>query len=410
MKQKTLVLALFAITLFSCTGKSSKTENANVETNATEEKLSANKTDKDGIITEDLLWEILMKTPTDKILEDMGLPKDSLRKAKADSLFRPGYEENQKNYLRYDETNVDGIRKFVNIACYPSADGKKLICIFNCGGGIDIYITTADLTYEYELATGTLTSIERPIDPYTLDEFYNPAFFTSKQFNAIQKSFGDKQQYFFGEYDEDGFSALVSVDSNLFEDWEEFQECSFVTHRYSSDYGWVKRYWNGMRFVKRPEAQLKSTINTITNHSVDGIFIAEKIDNFIIKVKQRYSVKQESLNLEGNDYVVYNVYEEDEKLYSVEPNSYDPSIIYRIRVYDSRFKTKEGIGANSTFADLKSKYEIRRVDTENGLRIYVEELYIDFVPDESQVQGSWYEKSDYKKLPDNLRIKKIIID
>ena len=52
----------------------------------------------------------------------------------------------------------------------------------------------------------------------------------------------------------------------------------------------------------------------------DGVVIGEKINDFITEVNQRYSVKKESINMEGDDYIIYNVYEDGRKLYSVEPD------------------------------------------------------------------------------------------
>ena len=147
----------------------------------------------------------------------------------------------------------------------------------------------------------------------------------------------------------------------------------------------------------------------ITSNSVDGVVIGKNIQDFITKVQQRYSVKKETMNMEDDDYVIYNVYEDRRKLYSVEPDFDNPDVIYRIWVYDSICKTKEGIGVNSSLADIKSKYTIEYISTEEGLSIHVKEIPVAFIPDESKLPDNWWIKTDYKKLPDDLPIKEIII-
>jgi len=152
-----------------------------------------------------------------------------------------------------------------------------------------------------------------------------------------------------------------------------------------------------------------SEILLITDHSVDGVVVGEKISEFVPKVQQRYSVKKETINLEGEDYDIYNVYEDGGKLYSVEPDFDNPDIIYRIWIYDSKFKTKEGIGVHSTLAEIKSKYHIESINIEEGLSLFVKEISVSFIPDASQLPEDWWEKADYEKLPENLLIKEIII-
>ena len=155
--------------------------------------------------------------------------------------------------------------------------------------------------------------------------------------------------------------------------------------------------------------EIQKTI-LIASNSVDGVVIGKKIDDFIAEGQQRYSVKKETMNMEGDDYVIYNVYEGERKLYSVEPDFDNPDVIDRIWVYDSKCKTKEGIGVNSSLADIKSKYTIEYISTEEGLSIHVKEIPVAFIPDESKVPDNWWGKADYKKLPDNLPILKIIVN
>jgi|GEM_PF-5223889 len=425
MKRTLFLLTFFTISLLSCTQKGEKKENTtqaetDMETNLAENSHATQDEaieTSDEIITAKLMWEILMKAPIDKMLEDMLLTKEQLRKAKEEGYFDTGYGDIKNNYLQYDETDNNGVRKFITVACYPTDDGKKLITIVNAGGGIDIYATFMDQTYEYELATGRLTSIERPIEPYTIDEFYDKSFFTPKQYEAIQKSFSETSQYHFGEIDKDGYGVILGV-SDYFETWEEFEECMDMTYKYREESGkiWIRRQWNGKRFVKiqekvsenTPVASSQETL-LIKSNSVDGVVIGEKIEDFIAKVQQRFTVKKEKIRMEGDDYDIYNVYEGKRKLYAVEPDFDKPDIIFRIWIHDSKCKTEEGIGVGSTFADIKSKYTIERITTENMFMIHVKEISISIIPDISNLPESLQIKPDKEKMPDNLPIKMIIL-
>ena len=195
-------------------------------------------------IEAELLWKIFMKIPKDKMADDVFLTEEDIKKAKSEEQFEAG-----SNYLRY-ELYREGGNITVTMACYPSDDGKKLVTIFNYRGGMDGFnITFVDKTYEYELAAEILTPVERPIEPFTLDEFYNNdnSFFTPKQYSAIQKNFADKRQFHLSNVNKDGIKVFLGVYDDL-----GIEELGDIIFDYHEDYGTgeVARYWNGKRFVK----------------------------------------------------------------------------------------------------------------------------------------------------------------
>lgn len=162
---------------------------------------------------------------------------------------------------------------------------------------------------------------------------------------------------------------------------------------------------------------IKTTISTsttdfITNKSVDGVIIGEKIADFISEIRQRYSVKKEKIQLEGDSYDIYNVYDKGQKIYSVEPNTDKPDIIDRIWVYGTKFKTEKGIGVGSTLAEIKSKYHVESISTEGegGLSVTVKEISIGIIMDNSKLPENWWDKMDNKEIPENLPIEEIIIN
>ena len=162
---------------------------------------------------------------------------------------------------------------------------------------------------------------------------------------------------------------------------------------------------------------IKTTISTsetdfITNKSVDGVTIGEKITDFVSVVRQRYTVKKEKMQLEGDSYDIYNVYDKGQKIYSVEPDFDKPDSIDRIWICGKEFKTEKGIGVGSTLADIKSKYHIESIGTEGegGLQILVKEISVAFIMDNSRLPKDWWEKENKEEIPENLPIEEIIID
>lgn len=152
-----------------------------------------------------------------------------------------------------------------------------------------------------------------------------------------------------------------------------------------------------------------SKADFITNNSVDGVAIGDKIAEFIAEVNQRYTVKKEISQLEGDDFDIYNVYENKQKIYSIEPDFDQPDIIHRIWVFSSKFKTAEGIGIGSTLSEIKSKYHIETISTEAGLHVFVKEISVCFILDDSKLPKGWWEKMDIEKIPANLAVVEIII-
>jgi hypothetical protein len=162
---------------------------------------------------------------------------------------------------------------------------------------------------------------------------------------------------------------------------------------------------------------IKTIISTsetdfITNKSVDGVTIGEKITDFVSVVRQRYTVKKEKMQLEGDSYDIYNVYDKGQKIYSVEPNIDKPDIIDRIWVYGTKFNTEKGIGVGSTLAEIKSKYQVESISTEGegGLSITVKEISVGIIMDNSKLPENWWDKMDNKEIPEYLPIEEIIIN
>ena len=196
----------------------------------------------ESIINEDLLWDIFLKIHEDSIPDYLFNTIQKRRQAKIDELFTTGYEDIEKNRLRYDVTDSNGSRIFMGLACYLTDDGKKLITLFYHGAGMDVYENLSNQTYEYDMATAELKAIERPIDPYTIDEFIDEATLTPEQISEMKKLFSYKNLLINVDINRTGFSVYFSAIDAFDYDWEKFGD--FIRNNQ------VRRDWNGKRFVK----------------------------------------------------------------------------------------------------------------------------------------------------------------
>ena len=58
----------------------------------------------------------------------------------------------------------------------------------------------------------------------------------------------------------------------------------------------------------------------IENDCVDNVKIGMDISKFLESKREIYKVKEETISLEGDDYAIFNVYENSELIYAVEPD------------------------------------------------------------------------------------------
>ena len=75
-------------------------------------------------------------------------------------------------------------------------------------------------------------------------------------------------------------------------------------YREEHDNFWIRRQWDGNRFVKVAEEGSVSASGDpasetllITSNSVDGVAIGEKIEDIIANVQQRFTVKKEKVRM-----------------------------------------------------------------------------------------------------------------
>jgi hypothetical protein len=153
------------------------------------------------------------------------------------------------------------------------------------------------------------------------------------------------------------------------------------------------------------------TAGLIESGSIDGIKIGMSINEFLNIRKEQYIVKKEKIQLEGDEYDIYNVYQNGKKVYAIEPDCEKECKIWRIWVYGRDFKTKEGIGVGSTLSDLKGKYTIKElsIEGEGGVAIFVKEIDVTFFLDSTKIPETWWTNQNISSLNDQLVIDMIII-
>jgi len=147
----------------------------------------------------------------------------------------------------------------------------------------------------------------------------------------------------------------------------------------------------------------------IENDCVDNVKIGMEISDFLESKNLIYNVKEETISLEGDDYPIFNVYDNSELIYAVEPDESENKV-WRIWLYGKKFKTERGIGIGNTLGDLKNKYTIEDMTSAEGsVFILVKEIEVGFELDGSKIPKEWWDEIKFEELKNDLPISLIII-
>jgi len=86
-------------------------------------------------------------------------------------------------------------------------------------------------------------------------------------------------------------------------------------------------------------------------------------------------------------------------------------VVWRINVYDKRFRTDKGIGVGSTLGDIRKSYKVDWIAFGEGLLFArVEEIGMSFALDIVKVPPKWYETRDQNLIPDSAKVVSVLID
>ena len=164
-----------------------------------------------------------------------------------------------------------------------------------------------------------------------------------------------------------------------------------------------------MKLLKLILVTLLINSGLIENDCVDNVKIGMEISDFLKSKNKVYNIKEEIISLEGDDYPIYNVYNNSELIYAVEPDVKGEKV-WRIWLYEPKFKTKLGIGVGNTLRELKNKYTVDTITTAEGrVFVLVKEIDISFELDGSKIPREWWDEINLEELNMDIPISLIII-
>jgi len=147
------------------------------------------------------------------------------------------------NHLSYSHYYGEGTSVQWDMAGYLTDDQQDVVVVVRLWGSVhEKYETTFDKTFNYNITSGKITEIERPIDPFTVDELISESHFDTPVLAAKAKSFYRAHthpvRYF--DFDRNGFIARADLLGYApYDDpWDEQNRVIVI------------REWNGRRFVK----------------------------------------------------------------------------------------------------------------------------------------------------------------
>lgn len=145
----------------------------------------------------------------------------------------------------------------------------------------------------------------------------------------------------------------------------------------------------------------------IKSKSIGEIKLGMPIDDFLKLSLENKTIKKELINLEGDDYNIYNIYEHGQVIYAVEP---DEEKVWRIWIYSGKLKTKKGIGIGNTLKDIRTHYQVKEfVVAEGQVAIIVENYEFSFLLESGEIPENWWSNQKIDTLSDNLKVGLIII-
>ena len=134
-----------------------------------------------------------------------------------------------------------------------------------------------------------------------------------------------------------------------------------------------------------------SAIGPLTNdikvHQLDSLFREDSV----------VMAKGTGMFNNGNEIFIYD--KKGTKLLRLDPvQDFDStSTIGNIQIFDPRFKTKEGFGAESTFKDIVANYHISRIEnTLNAIVVFIDELNAYVTIDKRELPPELFENPDKK--------------
>lgn len=159
----------------------------------------------------------------------------------------------------------------------------------------------------------------------------------------------------------------------------------------------------------------------ISNAQSDYIISSTSIGPFTSKMKlvealktakSKFTVKEDSIMLEGDNYLVFNLLIQEKIVLQIEPDCLDENCeVMRYWIYGNQFVTKEGLGIGNTIQDFLEVYELDQFIFGEGGTIFfrVKGLNINMMVDQSLIDEKWWTNgSNFEELPKGTKIVSMI--
>ncbi len=162
----------------------------------------------------------------------------------------------------------------------------------------------------------------------------------------------------------------------------------------------------------------RSIVNMHSNKAVDGVKIGMTISKAVAKAGRGAVVEKAIIPAyEGQPtQVEYKVVEGKTLLYTFNagPDSKSKESVFRIVIYNSKYKTPEGLSVGSTVKEIRSKSKLKAADfnQEDGLFVTSASFDGGFLLNlntSKEYKGFDYVQPTVSTLPDELTVKAIVI-
>jgi len=188
-----------------------------------------------------LMKEIYYQLPESVMCED--LKTDRQRKSVNINSWGDSESINDVNHLSYNHYYGEGTSVQWDMAGYLTDNHQDVVVVVRLWASVrEEYETKFDKTFNYHIKSGKITEIERPIDPFTLDELINETHFDTPELAVMAKAFYriHKHPVRYFDFDRNGFIARANLLGYApYDDpWDEQNRVIVI------------REWNGRKFVK----------------------------------------------------------------------------------------------------------------------------------------------------------------
>jgi len=235
-----IAIAALFILAASCGGSSAPINSEGQQPNAAEDMPEMAQTMPDEQFAK-LIKEIYYNLPESVMCNE--LKTSEQRKNTPLNIWNDPERINDVNYLSYEQDYGEGTWIQWDMAGYVTDDRRNVVVIVRLYGAVhEVCETKFDKTLNYNIETGKITEIVRPIDAFTVDELIDETHFNTPELAAMAKAFFNSHKHPVNCFDFDRYG--FTVNANLLgyapydDPWSE-QNRVQAAHK-----------WNGSRFVK----------------------------------------------------------------------------------------------------------------------------------------------------------------